>query len=129
MKEQVETGATLSFERFWRWLHAHRTCIVRAGASDTYLYDQDDFHWQLDEDPDRSPVVQLCCGKQIIAEVVMDVRDVLFVQVSPSPEGDQNLYLFEVVGGPKGDPYAMYHLLLTHPFEEVELAHRGALKH
>jgi hypothetical protein len=129
METEVESGATLTFERFWKWLHAHKTCIIRAGASDTFLYDDEDLHWQLEEDPDRSPVVQLCRGKQILGEVEIDLRDILFVQATPAPEDNPSYVLFEAIGGPKEEPYALYHFLLAHGFEEEEPVHRNVWKH
>ncbi len=123
----VETGATLSFERFWRWLKRHASCVLRAGTQETFLYDQDDLHWHLEEDEDRVPTVQLMRGKQILGEVVIETRDILFVQALPDPEGEQGQFLFELVGGGGDEPYAVYHFVLTHGFDE-ETAHRTQLK-
>jgi hypothetical protein len=127
MAVTVETGTTLQFDRFWRWLRRHGNCILRAGTPDSYLYDQDDLHWHLDEDEDRVPVVQLVRGKQILGEIVIEVRDVLFVQAVPDAEGEPGHFVFELVGGGGDEPYAVYHFLLAHGFEE-EASHRPALK-
>jgi hypothetical protein len=126
----VQTGTTLTFDRFWRWLHQHRNCLLRVGAADAFLYDQEDSHWQLEEDGERNPIVQLCRGKSVLGEVVMDVREVLFVQSTPENEGEQATYVFELVGGPKGEAYTLYHFVLAHAFEEEEgQLHRPSLKH
>jgi hypothetical protein len=122
----VETGTTIEFDRFWRWLKRHAGCILRAGTPDSYLYDQDDLHWHLEEDDDRVPVVQLMRGKQVLGELVLEVREVLFVQAVPDPEGEPGQFVFELVGGGE-EPYAVYHFLLAHGFEE-EASHRAALK-
>ncbi len=123
----VETGATLEFERFWRWMKRHIHCIVRAGTPDAYLYDQEDLHWHLDEDDDRTPVVQLMRGKELIAEVVLDAPDILFVQVMPDPDGEQGQFLFEVIGGGADNPQPVYHFVLTHGLDETT-AHKASLK-
>jgi len=128
MAVTVQAGATITFDRFWRWLKHHPNCIVRAGTTDVWLYDQDELHWHLDEDADRSPTVQLVRGKQLLGELVLDVRDALFVQVTPEGEGSEAQFLFEVVGGGREEPYAVYHFLLAHGFDE-EGAHAGGLKH
>lgn len=120
----VETGATLAFDRFWRWLRRHPNCIVRAGTADSYLYDQEDLHWHLDEDEDRTPTIQLLRGKQLLGEIVVETRDVVFVQAVPDPDGEAGQYVFELVGGSSGeDPYALYHVVVAHGFDE-EAAHR-----
>ncbi len=123
----VETGATLSFDRFWRWLKRHANCILRAGTPESFLYDQDDLHWHLEEDEERVPTVQLLRGKQLLGEVVIEARDILFVQALPDPDGEQGQFLFELVGGGGDEPYPVYHFVLAHGFDE-ETAHRTQLK-
>ena len=119
----VETGSTLTFEKFWRWLKRHPHCVLRAGTPDAFLYDQDDLHWRIDEDDDRVPTVQLMKAKALVAEVALEVREILFVQVTPDPEGEAGQHLFEVIGG--GDePYPVYHFLLAHGFEDEGEGHR-----
>jgi hypothetical protein len=126
MPVTVETGTSLAFDRFWRFLRRHPNCILRAGTADSYLYDADDLHWHLDEDDDRTPTVQLVRGKQILGEIVIDLREVLFVQALPDPDGEEGQYVFELVGG--GDePYPLFHFVLAHGFDE-EGAHRTQLK-
>jgi hypothetical protein len=127
MSVTVETGTTLQFDRFWRWLKRHSGCILRAGTPDAFLYDQDDLHWHLEEDEERVPTVQLVRGKQILAELAIEIRDVLFVQAVPDADGEPGQFVFELVGGAGEEPYAVYHFLLAHGFEE-EASHRPALK-
>lgn len=127
MPVTVETGATLAFDRFWRWLKRHPNCILRAGTPDSFLYDADDLHWHLDEDEDRTPTVQLVRGKQILGEILIEVRDILFVQALPDPDAEQGQFVFEVVGGGGAEPAPAYHFLLAHGFDE-EAAHRAQLK-
>ncbi|MFL5270774.1 MAG: hypothetical protein ACJ79R_09665 [Anaeromyxobacteraceae bacterium] len=130
MSVTVETGTTLPFDTFWRWIKGHRACILRAGTVDTFLHDQEAFHWHLEEDTERNPVVQLIWGKLLVGELVMDVRDVLYVEATPEEGGEPGQYLFDLVGGSKDEPYAVYHFLMAHAFEE-EAGHAagGGLKH
>ena len=99
----VQTGTGITFERFWRWLQGHKNCIIRAGGLDAYLYDQEEFHWQLEEDAQKTPIVQLCRAKEVVAELVLDVREVMFVQFVPEPGNDAGHFLFELVGQPQGE--------------------------
>jgi len=127
MPVTVETGTTVAFDRFWRWLKRHANCILRAGTPDAFLYDADDLHWHLEEDEERLPTVQLLRGKQLLGELVLEARDVLFVQAMPDPDGEQGQFLFEVVGGGGDEPFPVYHFVLAHGFDE-ETAHRPQLK-
>jgi hypothetical protein len=127
MPVTVETGTTLTFDRFWRWLKRHPNCILRAGTPESFLYDHEDLHWHLEEDEERVPTVQLVQGKQILAELVVEVRDVLFVQVTPDPDGEAGQFLFELQGGGADEPYAAYHFVVAHGFEE-DGGHRQQLK-
>ncbi len=129
MSITVQSGLTLTFDRFWKWLLDHPNCILRAGTVDALFYDMEEFHWHLMEDEHHMPVVQIIRGKNLVGEIVIDTRDLLFVQVTPETEGDTNRFLFEVIGGPKGDTYAAYHFLMAHGFEEQEVGHLGGLKH
>lgn len=114
----VDTGTTLAFDRFWRWLKRHTHCILRAGTPDAFLYDQEDLHWHLEEEDDRVPTVQLVRGKQIVAELVLELREVLFVQAVPDPDGEAGQFVFELVAGDGDEPYAAYHFLLAHGFDD-----------
>ena len=115
-----ETQRAASKARKWR--------ARSAGTSDTWLLDQEAFHWHLEEDDQRNPVVQLVWGKHTVGEMVLDVRDVLFVQAQPDPDGAEGHYLFELVGG-QGEPGAVYHFLLAHGLEGEEEPERPGLKH
>ncbi len=131
MSVTVETGTTLTFERFWKWLKTHASCIVRAGTVDTFLHDQDAFHWNIEEDHERNPVVQLVWAKQLVGELVLDARDVLYVEATPDEEdgrGAAGQFLFDLVGGSQEEPYSVYHFVLAHGFEE-EKGHPSGLKH
>ena len=116
-----------AFDRFWRWLKRHPNCILRAGTSDAYLYDQEDLHWHLEEDEDRTPTIQVLAGKQLLGEILIEAREVMFVQAMPDPDGDQGQFLFELVGGSGEQPYDAYHVVVAHGFDE-EAQHRPQLK-
>jgi hypothetical protein len=129
MSTTVTSGSTLTFERFWRWLQAHRNCILRAGGAEGFLYDQEQFHWTLDEDADRNAVVGLHLGKSLVAELILEVRSVQFVQCLPE-EGAEGTFLFELVGGESGEAYGLFHFVVAHGFEDDEgSSHRSTLKH
>lgn len=130
MSINVESGTTLTFEKFWLWLRAHTHCILRAGTEEVFLFDHEELHWHLEEDAKRTPIVQLIQGKKLLAEVALDIRDVLFVQATPEEgEGAQGATLFEVVVGTKEDTYTAYHFVLAHPFEEEAQGHPSSFKH
>jgi hypothetical protein len=129
MSVTVETGTTLAFDRFWRWLKHHANCIVRAGTVDTFLHDQEAFHWHLEEDEERNPVVQVVSGKLLVAEMVLDIRDVLYVEATPEVSGGEaGQFLFELVGGSKEEPYAVYHFVVAHGLVDED-RHPAGLKH
>lgn len=131
MSISVQAGLTLSFERFWEWLSEHPNCVLRVGTAEAAFYDSDDFHWHFEEDEQHNPVVQLICGKQLVAEMVLDTRDLLFVQVTPDPDGgaESGRFLFELIGGSQAESYPLYHFLMAHGLEEQEVGHIGGLKH
>lgn len=126
MPVTVETGTTLTFDRFWKWLKRHPNCILRAGTADAFMYDAEDLHWHLEEDEDRLPSVQLVRGKQILAELLIEPREVMFVQTMPDPDGEAGQFVFELVGG-AAEPAPLYHFVVAHGFDE-EAAHRPQLK-
>lgn len=128
MSVAVETGATVSFDRFWSWLKRHPNCIVRVGGPDTFLHDQEPFHWHLEEDAERNPVVQLVWGKLLVAEMILDVRDVIYVEATPEQGGDPGQFVFELVGGTKDEAYPLYHFVMAHGLED-EGEHSRTLKH
>jgi hypothetical protein len=68
----IEHGQTLSFEEFWRWVVAHPNCVIRAGTEEVFLYDLEEFHWYFTEEPDKTPLVQLIRGKQLVAVSLPD---------------------------------------------------------
>jgi hypothetical protein len=113
-------AAPLTFDRFWRWLMDHPNCIVRVGSADSTLLDHDDFHWDFLEEDDGSAVVQLVKGKALVAELIIARRDILFVQASLDVEqAAQGFWLFELIGGPKDESFAVAHVLMSHGMEQT----------
>ncbi len=129
MSVTVKAGTAIPFERFWKWLREHPNCILRAGTIDCELLDHEALHWHLDEDPERNPLVQLIAGKVLVGEIVLDIRDLLFVQATPDTESEPpGQYLFELFGGSQEEPFALYRFTMAHGFEH-DTSHPGALKH
>ena len=131
---KIEKGRTLSFDQFWDWLLDHPNCILRAGTTDSALYDLDAFHWHFSEEESGAPIIQLVRGKDLVGEIIIDPQDVQFVQVTADnsgaggEEGGAGRFLFELIGGTEGETFPMYHFLMAHGLEE-EVVHQGGLKH
>ena len=128
MTAKAETSAPLTFDRFWRWLLDHPNCVVRVGSDDCTLIDHDDFHWDFLEEEEGNVIVQLVKGKALVSELIIPRRDVLFVQASLDVESAaQGYWLFELIGGPKEETFAVAHVLMSHGMEQQQ-GHQ-ALKH
>lgn len=128
MSLSVEAGTAIEVDKFFKWLRQHANCILRAGSSGAFLYDHEQVHWHFEEDPDRNLVVQLVWGKNLVGEMIIVPREVLFVQATPDPDPDEGKqFLFELVGGGKDSPYALHHFLIAHAYEEE--GQHGPLKH
>ncbi len=105
---------TLSFERFWTWLKAHRNCIVRVGTPYSVMMDHEDFHWEiLTEDVDTQ-ILQLVRGKELVGEIIVVVPDIAYVHCPPSEVEEQ---VFEcIVETPEAREVA-YHFVLAHGYD------------
>jgi hypothetical protein len=122
---RVPNEKTLSFDAFWRWLWEHSNCILRAGSADAVLFDHEEFHWVLADEEERRAVVQLLRGKSLVGELVIQSSEVREVTVGPDPEtADRGHFLFELLTGPKEDPFTEYHFVLSHGLEG-NLGHTG----
>ena len=121
-------AAPLTFDRFWRWLMDHPNCIVRVGSPDSTLLDHDDFHWDFLEEDDGNAVVQLVKGKALVGELIINRREVLFVQSTLDVEqAAQGFWMFELIGGPKDESYPLATVLMSHGMEQT--AGHQMLKH
>lgn len=107
---------TLPFEKFWGWLHAHCNCIVRAGTPEVVLFDHEDYHWHLAQEPDEHLfLVQLVRGKDLVGEMVVLSHEISFVQCTPT---DAEEWAFECVIEHDGVRDIAYHFVLTHGYED-----------
>jgi len=128
MTTRETAGAPLTFDRFWRWLMDHPNCVVRVGSDDCALIDHDDFHWDFLEEEEGNVIIQLVKGKALVGELIVQRRDVLFVQASLDVESAaQGYWLFELIGGPKEETFTVAHVLVSHGMEQQQ-AHQ-LLKH
>ncbi len=108
----------IPFERFWRWLIEHPNCIVEAGSTTIALFDFEDFHWTLSQDEGRA-VVQMVRGKNLVAEMVLEPSELLFVQISIDSEGaDRGHWIFEVMAGTREEPFVAAYFVLNHGFDD-----------
>src|SRR5688500_11570929 len=119
MTTRIVTGPSVDFDRFWRWLKEHPNCILEAGTADCSLHDHESLHWHLTEDEGRSPVVQQILGKVLVGEIVMDVREALFVQSTFDGEAEEpGQCVFEVMAGASEEPHPLYHFVLAHGLDD-----------
>jgi hypothetical protein len=123
----VPEGNALTMDSFWKWLKEHANCVIQASTAEAHLYDQDDVHWHIAEELDRTLVVQLIRGKQMIAEIVMDPRDVLYIQ-STADTARPERFVFEMVAGSKDETFVLCSFLMAHGFEDKG-KHQEMLKH
>lgn len=106
----------LSFEQFWGWLKIHYNCIVRAGGEGCVVYDQPYLHWHMLEEEDLS-IVQIIRGKDLITELVIEPRQVMYVE---STLQEENNVLFELIGTIQDEPVSLFHFMMAHGYEEEE---------
>jgi hypothetical protein len=123
----VPEGNALTMDAFWKWLKEHANCVIQASTAEAHLYDQEDLHWHIAEEQDRTQVVQLIRGKQILAEILMDPREVLYIQSSPDASQPER-FVFEVIAGSKDDTFVLCSFLMAHGFEDKG-RHGELLKH
>jgi hypothetical protein len=113
-----ETAAfTMPFEKFWSWLSHHSNCIVRAGTPEVLLFDHEEYHWHLAAEEDGLLLVQLVRGKELIAEMVVLITEISYVQVEPG-EGEE--CSFECVVESEAAREVAYHFVLAHGYDENE---------
>jgi hypothetical protein len=128
MNLTTETGTTLPFERFWRWLKEHANCILEAGTPTSSLLDFEDFHWGFIQEDDGRAIAQLIRGKNLVGEVAIDANEITFVQASLDVEGAaQGQWIFEAVGGSKGEEFVAAYFVIAHGLED--LGKHEVLKH
>ncbi len=112
-----ENSQASSLEVFWRWASIHYNCILRAGSDQCIIYDQSYLHWHLIEEEDDLLIVQVIRGKDLIAELIIDARQVMYVE---STIQDDNNVQFELITDVHGEPVPLYHFLMAHGYEDGE---------
>lgn len=129
----VETGAreqdspTLAFEEFWRWVTQHPNCIVRAGTTDTVLYDDDDLHWHFTNEGPDAYLCQLIRGKRLLGELVIKPEAVSYVQGYRGDHDDE--FVFEMIAEAEDERSAVYFFVLSHAFDAPEPPSPGRAVH
>ncbi|SHE85573.1 hypothetical protein SAMN04487965_0799 [Microbulbifer donghaiensis] len=114
--------SSLSFQEFWPWLTEHPNCIVRAGTTDSVIYDDDDYYWRFGEEDVRTLLVQVMRGKRPVAELFIEPEHIVSVQVTPGEKGEHN---FDLLAEVQGQPQVVYYFVLTHAFEELPQSDHG----
>lgn len=128
MNVTTETGTTLPFERFWRWLKDHPNCILEAGTGNASLFDFEDFHWGFVQEEDGRVIAQLIRGKNLAGEVVIDPTEITYVQASPDAEGAaRGQWIFEAMAGRGEQESIAAYFVLSHGLED--LGKHEVLKH
>lgn len=109
---------TLDFEVFWQWVVAHPNCLLRAGATDSVLYDDDDFHWRFGPDSEETLLVQVLRGKRLVGEILVQPDRIAYVQTfAGDHEGE---HVFELISETESERFAAYFFVLTHGFEDED---------
>ncbi len=123
MQVDETSGGVVAFDRFWRWLKGHPNCILQAGTPHAAIYDHDLMHWALSEDEHHTPILQLILGKALMAELVLDAANILFVQAMPDPDAPDGQVVFEMMAGSAEEPVAVFHVRMAHGMDEEEAHH------
>jgi hypothetical protein len=106
---------TLSFEEFWAWIVRHPNCILRAGAQDAVLYDDEDFHWHFASEGADTALVQVIRGKRLVGELLIATERVAFVQGTPGDVDGE--HLFDLVVESENERLTAWFFVVTHGYE------------
>jgi hypothetical protein len=117
---------SLPFEKFWAWISAHPNCIVRAGTPEVILFDQEEFHWHLTHEDERTCIVQLARGKELIGELLMFIEDIAYVHCEMS-ENDE--FVCECIIETETRRDAAYNFVMAHAYDESESPSRRRWTH
>jgi hypothetical protein len=114
-KRLTAVATTLTFDKFWTWLQAHVNCIVRAGTPEAALFDHEEFHWTLTVEDERTYVVQVARGKELVGELVVYPSEIAYVQTEPGEQEGE--WLFECIVEGEAAREVAYHFLMAHEYE------------
>jgi len=106
----------IPFKEFWPWLTEHPNCILRAGSTDSVVYDDDDYHWRFAEEDAHTLLIQVMRGKRPVAELFIEPSHVSSVRVSPGEKGEFN---FDLVTEIHGQMQVIFYFVLSHGLEET----------
>ena len=130
MTVTTDAGTTLPFERFWRWLKDHASCILEAGTPTTTIFDFEDFHWAFVQEEDGRVIAQTIRGKNLVAELIIDPSEITYVQATPDAEGaDRGQWIFECMVGKAQEEFVAVFFVLAHGIEELAKGKHEVLKH
>lgn len=116
----------ITFDQFWRWLQSHPNCILGAGTADTALYDDDDLHWHFGVEDDGTLLVQVIRGKQLLGEILIQPREVAYVQSESKGEEE---FLFECIIEAEHERLSAWHFTLSHDYSPEEMPKAGRWVH
>ena len=114
----MDAPFTMPFDTFWKWLHAHPNCILRAGTPEAVLYDDEDLHWHLATENPQTLLVQVLRGKRLLGEIALDPEQITYVQAVPVERRDE--HVFELMVDNETERFAAYFFTLVHEFEDEE---------
>ena len=117
-KRLTAVATTLTFDKFWTWLAGHVNCIVRAGTPEAALFDHEEFHWTLTAEDERTYVVQVARGKELVGEMVVFPTEIAYVQAEPGEQEGE--WTFECVVESEAAREVAYHFVLAHEYDAVE---------
>ncbi|BBM00039.1 hypothetical protein [Microbulbifer sp. GL-2] len=106
----------IPFKEFWAWLAEHPNCILRAGSTDSVVYDDDDYHWLFAEEDAHTLLIQVMRGKRPVAEFFVEPAHVSSVRVSAGERGEFN---FDLVTEIHGQVQVIFYFVLSHGLEEA----------
>ena len=125
-KRLTAVATTLTFDKFWTWLAGHVNCIVRAGTPEAALFDHEEFHWTLTAEDERTYVVQVARGKELVGELVVYPAEIAYVQTEPGEQEGE--WLFECIVEGTDAREVAYHFLMAHEYEADHRKDTGAEK-
>lgn len=125
-KRLTAVATTLTFDKFWTWLAGHVNCIVRAGTPEAALFDHEEFHWTFTAEDERTYVVQVARGKELVGELVVYPSEIAYVQTEPGEQEGE--WLFECIVEGENAREVAYHFLMAHEYEADHRNPTGAEK-
>ena len=117
-KRLTAVATTLTFDKFWAWLAGHVNCIVRAGTPEAALFDHEEFHWTLTAEDERTFVVQVARGKELVGELVVYPTEIAYVQTEPGEQEGE--FVFDCVIETEAAREVAYHFVMAHEYEAAD---------